>query len=59
MFGVIGRIWQRRYDGRVVRGNGVGKQRAGNHSKEHVADSVALSVRPYARSMAKDRVQVK
>ena len=28
-------------------------------TKEHVADSVALSVRPYARSMAKDRVQVK
>jgi CIC family chloride channel protein len=51
MFGVIGRMWQR---GAmmvvVVRGNG--KPSAadvlGVITKEHVADSVALSVRPYA-----------
>jgi chloride channel protein, CIC family len=50
MFGVIGRMWQR---GAmmvvVVRGNGkpVAGDVLGVITKEHVADSVALSVRPY------------
>ncbi|MBV8813173.1 MAG: chloride channel protein, partial [Verrucomicrobia bacterium] len=50
MFGVIGRMWQR---GAmmvvVVRGNGkpVAGDVLGLITKEHVADSVALSVRPY------------
>ena len=51
MFGVIGRMWQR---GAmmvvVVRGNGeaLAGDVLGVITKEHVADSVALSVRPYA-----------
>jgi len=50
MFGVIGRMWQR---GAmmvvVVRGNGEPSAAdvLGVITKEHVADSVALSVRPY------------
>jgi CIC family chloride channel protein len=50
MFGVIGRMWQR---GAimvvVVRGNGkpLAADVLGVITKEHVADSVALSVRPY------------
>jgi chloride channel protein, CIC family len=51
MFGVIGRMWER---GAmmvvVVRGNGEPSAAnvLGVITKEHVADSVALSVRPYA-----------
>jgi chloride channel protein, CIC family len=51
MFGVIGRMWQR---GAimvvVVRGNGkpLAADVLGVITKEHVADSVALSIRPYA-----------
>jgi chloride channel protein, CIC family len=51
MFGVIGRMWQR---GAmmvvVVRGNGepLAGDVLGVITKEHVADSVALSVGPYA-----------
>ena len=51
MFGVIGRIW---HGGAmmavVVRGNGApsASDVLGVITKEHVADSVALSVRPYA-----------
>lgn len=51
MFGVIGRMWQR---GAmmvvIVRGNGEPSAAdvLGVITKEHVADSVALSVRPYA-----------
>jgi chloride channel protein, CIC family len=50
MFGVIGRMWQR---GAmmvvVVRGNGEpsAPDVLAVITKEHVADSVALSVRPY------------
>ena len=50
MFGVIGRMWQR---GAmmvvVVRGNGdpQASDVIGLITKEHIADSVALSVRPY------------
>jgi chloride channel protein, CIC family len=50
MFGVIGRMWQRdAMMAVVVRGNGAAlpSDVLGVISKEHVADSVALSVRPY------------
>ena len=50
MFGVIGRMWQRgAMMAVVVRGNGapVAGDVLGVITKEHVADSVALSVRPY------------
>lgn len=51
MFGVIGRMWQRgAMMAVVVRGNGapLASDVLGVITKEHVADSVALSVRPYA-----------
>jgi chloride channel protein, CIC family len=51
MFGVIGRMWQRgAMMAVVVRGNGVplASDVLGVITKEHVADSVALSVQPYA-----------
>jgi chloride channel protein, CIC family len=51
MFGVIGRMWQRGAMMAVVVGaNGVplANDVLGVITKEHVADSVALSVRPYA-----------
>jgi chloride channel protein, CIC family len=50
MFGVIGRMWQRGAMMAVmVRGNRVplASDVLGIITKEHVADSVALSVRPY------------
>ena len=50
MFDVIGRMWQRGVMmAVVVRGNGapVASDVLGVITKEHVADSVALSVRPY------------
>jgi CIC family chloride channel protein len=50
MFGVIGRMWQRGAMMAVVsRGDGVpsASNVLGVITKEHVADSVALSVRPY------------
>jgi CIC family chloride channel protein len=50
MFDVIGRMWQRgAMMAVVVRGNGapVASDVLGVITKEHVADSVALSVRPY------------
>ena len=50
MFGVIGRMWQRgAMMAVVVRRNGVPRASdvLGVITKEHVADSVALSVRPY------------
>ena len=51
MFGVIGRMWQRgAMMALVVRGNGLplASNVLGVITKEHVADSVALSVRPHA-----------
>ncbi len=51
MFSVIGRMWQRgAMMAVVVRGNGapLASDVLGVITKEHVADSVALSVRPYA-----------
>jgi CIC family chloride channel protein len=53
MFNVIGRMWRRNASMIiVVRGNGVprGEDIVGVITKEHVADSVAESVRPYAGS---------
>ena len=50
MFGVIGRAWHRgAMMAVVVRGNGApsASDVLGVITKEHVADSVALSVRPY------------
>jgi chloride channel protein, CIC family len=50
MFGVIGRMWQRgAMMAVVIRGDGVpsASNVLGVITKEHVADSVALSVRPY------------
>ena len=50
MFGVIGRMWKTGATIAVVsRGNGVvgDDQVLGVITKEHVADSVAASVRPY------------
>ena len=50
MFGVIGRIWHRdAMMAVVVGGNGApsASDVLGVITKEHVADSVALSVRPY------------
>jgi chloride channel protein, CIC family len=57
MFGVIGRMWQRgAIMAVVIRGNGVPlvSNVVGVITKEHVADSVALSVRPYT-SIEPDR----
>jgi chloride channel protein, CIC family len=51
MFGVIGRMWERSaIMVVVVRGNGEPSATnvLGVITKEHIADSVALSVRPYA-----------
>jgi CIC family chloride channel protein len=50
MFSVIGRMWQRgAMMAVVVRGNNesLADDVVGVITKEHVADSVALSVRPY------------
>jgi CIC family chloride channel protein len=50
MFSVIGRMWQRgAMLAVVVRGNNelLADDVVGVITKEHVADSVALSVRPY------------
>ena len=50
MFGVIGRMWQRgAMMAVVVRGNGEpsASDVLGVITKEHIADSVALSIRPY------------
>jgi CIC family chloride channel protein len=53
MFGIIGRMWQRGATmAVVVRGSGIPRAQdvVGVIAKEHIADSVADSIRPYAES---------